>query len=92
MAIALCKRSLLGSDTLVRIRRAHCWVKVAERAGAQHTPIDSALRLMQRGTVRARVRALGGAERALSTNCSVLATQAVASTGRRKFARTLRQA
>ena len=54
---------------------------------------DSAepLRRMESGGIRARVRRLGGAERVLSTNCTVLAQQDAATTGRRKFARTLRQ-
>ena len=54
--------------------------------------IAGAVELMERGSVRVGVRSLGGAERALSTNCSVLAHQDVVSTRRRKFARTLRQA
>ena len=54
--------------------------------------ITRALGLMERGIVRARVRALGGVERDLSTNCTVLDRQDVVATRRRKFARTLRQA
>ena len=41
-------------------------------AAADDTSIERAVGLMERGTIRARVRALGGAERALSSDCSVL--------------------
>ena len=54
--------------------------------------IQRAIRRMESGTLLARVQALGGAQRALSTDCSVLARQDVASTRHRRFARTLRQA